>query len=89
MQLGGRRGTVVEKGGGEHDGLAAALGPAGDDPHRKPAPAARRSRPLPRITLRHEPSSSASATGNFMFPLNRHSRSAPAAAARDHSGKPV
>ncbi|MYH59113.1 MAG: hypothetical protein F4145_14215 [Boseongicola sp. SB0675_bin_26] len=38
-KLGGRRGTVAELGGGEHRGLAAAIGPAGDDPHRKLAAA--------------------------------------------------
>ncbi len=38
-KLGGRRGTVAELGGGEQRGLAAAIGPAGDGPHRKLAAA--------------------------------------------------
>ena len=46
------------------------------------------SRPLSRIMLRHEPSLSAPTTGNIMLLVNRHSRSVPVAAARDHSGKP-
>ena len=88
--FGGRGEGLVKEGGGERDDLATIAGATGDDPHRQVAAAFLAiPRPKPRIMLSHKPSLWASMTGSLMFLLQRHSRSAPVAAAGDHSGKPA